>query len=466
MAIFKLHCLNPDNFDDKTDVKIFYYDNMKSILTDENGVDVIEPLPKPDKKTNYKTVKSYLSDKDNPIGKSKNIKILKIQLGLSCNYECTYCSQRFVPHADETNPDDIEPWLEKLPTWFDGGPDGNGEGVKIEFWGGEPFVYWKTFKPLAERLWMMYPKIRMSVVTNATLLDEEKVEWLDLLGFGVGISHDGPGYHVRGLDPLDDPEKFHWIKTLYERLAPKGRISINAMMNNQNTSRAAIQDFFIKKFGYPVRIGEGGFIDPYDEGGVSACFQEPAEHIEFRNNALAEVRKSQLLGFSIVEKIDKFVDGLLYKRPAESLGQKCGMDSPGNISVDLRGNVLTCQNLSEVSISGNGESHKIGHVDDFNNIKLKTITQWSKREECPKCPVLHVCQGSCMFLHGDLWELGCDASFTDAIPWFAAGIEALTSYTPYYIEGPQREDRRDIFGLVNGIPEKKQKKFPIPVVSA
>jgi hypothetical protein len=71
-----------------------------------------------------------------------------------------------------------------------------------------------------------------------------------------------------------------------------------------------------------------------------------------------------------------------------------------------------------------------------------------------------------MFLHGNLWDLGCDASFTDAIPWFAAGIEALTGFTPYYIEGPQKENRRDIFGLVHGVPPKKQKPFPIPVVSA
>ena len=30
---------------------------------------------------------------------------------------------------------------------------------------------------------------------------------LDDMEFSVGISHDGPGQHVRGPDPLDDPEK-------------------------------------------------------------------------------------------------------------------------------------------------------------------------------------------------------------------------------------------------------------------
>ena len=72
-----------------------------------------------------------------------------------------------------------------------------------------------------------------------------------------------------------------------------------------------------------------------------------------------------------------------------------------------------------------------------------------------------------MFLEGDLWDAGCNNTFSDNIPFFAAAIETLTGYIPYYIEGPQREDRKDIFGLVNGIQIDKQKKpFPIPVVAA
>ncbi|MBM3409185.1 MAG: caspase family protein [Betaproteobacteria bacterium] len=32
--------------------------------------------------------------------------------------------------------------MDQLQGWFAGGTDGRGSGVKIEFWGGEPFVYW------------------------------------------------------------------------------------------------------------------------------------------------------------------------------------------------------------------------------------------------------------------------------------------------------------------------------------
>ena len=51
---------------------------------------------------------------ENPIGKSSNVKVLKIQLGLSCNYTCDYCSQRFVERPAETSKKDIESFINQL----------------------------------------------------------------------------------------------------------------------------------------------------------------------------------------------------------------------------------------------------------------------------------------------------------------------------------------------------------------
>ena len=126
------------------------------------------------------------------------------------------------------------------------------------------------------------------------------------------------------------------------------------------------------------------------------------------------------------------------------------------IAVDLKGNVLTCQNVSAVATSFNGESHKIGNVANFADIKLNTSSHWSTRSECPNCPVLQICQGSCMFLHNEMWDLACDNAFSDNIPFFLAGWEMLTGAVPYYIEGPQKADRQDILGIVQGVPKAKK----------
>ena len=191
----------------------FYYDNQNSIIYDKDMNKIVydESI-----KSEYTPV--FATSIVTPATKSNDIKVLKIQLGLSCNYECSYCNQRFVPHADETTKDDVQPFLDSMDSWI------KSDEFKVEFWGGEPFVYWKTLKPLAEGIKAKYPKATFGIVTNGTLLDKEKNEWLENLGFGVGISHDGPGYHIRGLDPFDNKEQLDMIQDLWQRLFPKGQI--------------------------------------------------------------------------------------------------------------------------------------------------------------------------------------------------------------------------------------------------
>jgi uncharacterized protein len=415
------------------------YDNATSALTWETGqpVAIVEP-------TSWGS--ATIVSPESP-GHKADIKVLKIALGLSCNYSCTYCSQRFVPHAADIAHKEVEPFLAKLPTWFDpSGTDGQGAGLKVEFWGGEPFVYWKTMKPLAERLRAMMPNATFVVITNGSLLDTEKNEWLDQLGFNVGLSHDGPGQGTRGPDPLDDPEKAAAIRDLYARLHPKKRMSFNTMMHRDNQSRAAVQQWFVSRFGQDVRIGEGSFIDPYDAGGLSSSLRDH-DHLAYRRQAFNELRNGAVANFHISHaKLRDFVGSIQKGRPATALGQKCGMDRSDNIAVTLRGEVVTCQNVSPVAKAPNGQAHKIGTVAKLDEVKLTTATHWSKRPECADCPVLQLCKGSCMFLEGELWERGCDNSFSDNVPFFAAAIEYLTGAMPVHIEGPQRSDRKWLFG--------------------
>lgn len=414
----------------------FIYDNMTSELLHEDGRPVVNAMPQ-------RFSPAAPTSKDAPLYGKSNLRIVKIQLGLSCNYSCSYCSQRFVPHATETNPRDVERFMEQMAKWFS--PKEGGKGCKVQYWGGEPFVYWKTLKPLAEAIRERYPNIKMGIVSNGSLLDTEKNEWLDRMGFSVGISHDGPGQHVRGPDPFADPEKLAAILDLYKRLGRK-RMSINSMMHKSNPSRAAINQHMVEIFGKDVRIGEGGFIDSYDEGGLDSAMPNDEWGRRFARAALDEIRTGQTLNMMVCHnKIQDFVNSIKHSRPGFALGQKCGMDRRDTVSVDLRGNVLTCQNLSAESTAPNGQPHKIGHVSDIASVKLDTSTHWSRRPNCQKCPMLQLCQGSCMFLEGERWEASCRSSYFDSVPFFAAGIEFLTGYVPFSIQGDMPEGRKTLF---------------------
>jgi len=407
--------------------RTFYYDNMTSILTDEGGRRVVASGAGGNHTC---TVSAPQTSIDTPSGKSAAIRVLKVQLGLSCNYACEYCSQRFVPHADNGVPSDVDKFVRNLDRWMTTVPQ------RIEFWGGEPFVYWKTLKPLAEAMRRKYPETPFYITTNGSLLDAEINQWLVDLNFDVAVSHDGPGQHVRGPDPLDDPGQRRHILDLFRLLGPRGKISFNAMMNRQNTDRAKVQEFFREALGHgQFSIGEGGFIDPYDDGGEANSLQTHEEALAFRTLALKHIRSGRVNRFMVVaSRIGEWMNAISSGRPAGALGQKCGMDRSDTIAVDLKGNVLTCQNVSTVSKAPNGQSHHIGHVSRLDKVKLNTATHWAKRANCSACPVVQVCKGSCMFLEGPLWEKACDNAYNDHLPFFAAAIERMTGYLPYEIE--------------------------------
>jgi uncharacterized protein len=453
--------------DKEGDRKIFFYDNEKNILTTETG----EVFEYPDAKPQEGLTPYIPFNKDLPLKKSRSLKTVKIQLGLSCNYTCDYCSQKFVERPKETNPKDIEDFM----TMFNNLEFDPKIGLRVELWGGEPLVYWKTLKPLAEAIadkfsdWPTPPQF--SMITNGSLLTEEICAWLYSMGFSVSISHDGPGQAVRGPDPFDDPVKKETILNFYEIMKPHNRISFNAMMNSKNTSRKAIYDWFVELTGDPyVPLGEGAFVDAYDEDGLESSLNTKKEHFDYRLQSFADIFMTHgQIGFQgILQKIDDFTETVLSHKEATYLGQKCGMDDEHTVAFDLRGNVVTCQNVSALEIGKNGESHLGGSITDIENVEIKTATHWSNRLECPKCPVLHICKGACMFLDGEYWTKSCDNAFSDAIPLFVLSLEKITEgYKVYYINNSELPpERKDIFGWnLKHEDDPKKKIIPIKVVA-
>lgn len=432
----------------------YVYDNETSEVFNKDGK-LVNIKPTSFKK--YSGVAKAVSE-STPLGKTNVIKTLKIQLGLSCNYSCEYCSQRFVPNIDHSNLKYMNIFLKNLDKWLTFPPE------KIEFWGGEPLVYWKILKPLAEELRSRYPKTNFLMITNGSLITEEMIDWFYDLGFSLAVSHDGPGQNVRGPDPFDDPAQRKVLFRLFNKFLPEGRISINSMIHRENMDRVKIQKFFEDLFNLNNQdnfsIGEGGFIDVYDEGGKKNVPQSIEEHVAHRKTTILAIRSGSIDRFSIArDRIGEWLDSWGNYRPTDVLGQKCGMDKENTIAVDLQGNVLTCQNVTAVSKAPNGNSHKIGHVNMFDKIKLNTATHWKFREECSKCPVLQVCKGSCMFLQGEYFKLSCDAAYSDHVAFFAAAFEVATGAIPYKITAISDDyqlppDRIDVWGVINGVEPK------------
>lgn len=460
--LFEIHAERSES-----DKKVFLYDNETNILKDLDG-NVFKFQDIQEQPHQHEAV---VFSKDQPLTKSKHINVLKIQLGLGCNYTCDYCSQKFVERPESTTHKDIDSFLAKLDTL----EFSEQHGLKVEFWGGEPLVYWKTLKPLAEALrdrfdsWERKPQF--SMITNGSILTEEIIDWLMMMDFQVSISHDGPGQAVRGPDPFDDPKKKELILGFYRMMTRlKKGISFNSMLSKHNQSRKAIHDWFINMTGNPeIVLGEGTIVDAYDEDGITNSLQTKQDHFNFRRTTFKEIYENDgYIGFqSIIEKIDGFTRSVLAQSNSKYLGQKCGMDIQNVLAVDMNGNVITCQNVSAVETSKNGQPHLAGNLDDYENVSITTSTHWSNRAECPSCPVLHLCKGACMFLDNKFWEISCSNAYSDNVTLFAASIYKMTGYIPYLIKNDKLPlERQDIFGTVFQHEEKPvQRVIPIKVVS-
>jgi uncharacterized protein len=126
---------------------------------------------------------------------------------------------------------------------------------------------------------------------------------------------------------------------------------------------------------------------------------------------------------------------------------------------------MTCQNVSSLEISKNGESHHGGTLDSYSDVSLTSVTHWSYRKECPECPVLHICKGACMFLDEKFWDISCANAYSDNVALFAAAFTVITNgYIPTLIKNDNLPlERQDIFGTIFNHPEEEKSKKIIPI---
>lgn len=393
------------------------YDPHTSELTWEDGRSVFAP----EDSLNWGQPVFAVSP-ETPGRKIRSPNRLKIQLGLGCNYSCSYCLQGAEIHkASATSTRDAEIFLKTLDTWLEGEPS------RIEFWGGEPFLYWKKLEILVPALRKRFPKASFGTVTNGTLLTREIIDKLVEWDFSMGMSHDGPAQHVRGPDPFDDPEQKVIIDYAVERLGSRNKMSFNAVLSTASYDPDAVINWFKQR--YPtMTVTFEGVVHDY-EGAVNSRFTKDQLNKLMQNVTLQVIQGTALRSASVNQRFIDFENSLKQKRPSSVLTQKCGMDRPDAIAVDLLGNVMTCQN-----VGGQGE-HKIGHVRSMEKVALTTSTHWSHKEECKSCPVLQLCKGSCMYLEGDQWAASCNAEFHYNLGILAGALYHITGLILRKIDG-------------------------------
>lgn len=404
--------------DQDGNVSSYSYDTYKNIITDENGNLLVAQEP-----NKHQCLITPISP-EFPGKKGNKISTLKIQLGLKCNFSCSYCLQSAeIADSTMTSNADTSKFLEDLDQWLTSAPR------KIEFWGGEPFVYWSKLKILIPELRTRYPNAEFLIITNGSLLDDEKVDFIDKNNINIGISHDGPQQKFRGPDPFRDEKVMKAIQRLVS-LRP-GRVSFNVVLHAKNYDLNAIYHWFNERFPNPTMSLEGvvAIYDDYTLKSIGNFNRQ--EYAELADNIFRELVTHRRYG-TLNRKLDYFFDALKRQTHIGTLTQKCGMDREDMIAVDLLGNVMTCQN------TGSKGNHKIGSVYEYDKIELDTSTHFSFREECMHCPVVQLCKGSCMYLYDDHFTQTCWNEYFYNLGILKAALFILTGKMLVNIEGDIR----------------------------
>lgn len=393
------------------------YDTDPSLLLDETGERVslnrfaypyVDGVP-------GDNGQSAFSPSQPVIGKTQP-RILKIQLGLGCNYACSYCSQGGQKPILTSNKD-AQQFIDQLDSWLHQHP------AKIEFWGGEPILYWQKIEALVPALKARFPDAALSIVTNGSLLTAGKAAWLHRMGFTVAVSHDGPGQSLRGEDPFNDPAWVAMIRDVFKLFG--NRITFNTVITPLNFDLVQTFLWFEERMGFEVNVNIEDIVTDYG-GAQWTDDQLQAMYQSIKANTASGLSLAfPRLRWSAMQLMESLAIG----KVLAGSHQVCGMDRRDQLAVDLHGNVLTCQN------AGADSGHLIGHVNDLGSVSLNTSQSFANRPDCNNCPVVHLCYGSCMFLDGKDFASSCKASYWYNRAILEGVITLLTGQTVCSISG-------------------------------
>lgn len=382
---FKLECINW-----KTNkLEIWTYDNIDNIVSSNYG----EGVNKLSKPRNSHIVPFTSKNNNNKL--SKQPRQLKISLGTNCNFNCSYCFQKGIredKRSYSARKKDILPFVQKL-TELQINPR------QIKFWGGEPLVYWKVLKTLIKELRRYYPTTRMDFITNGSLLDSDKVDFLVENQVMVMISHDGYSNSDRSKDILEEK------KDLIEQLYRNHLLLFIPCIHKGNCNTTRINEFFKQRYPFQKKINTLNNVarceDSNDPNQILSVKMTKKEYndLEVSNFFLSLGQDNNVAGIG-----KQFEKRLLNQFDNYNIIGECDT-AVGNIwTVNLRGDIFICHNRVD-------SEHCIGSLNDFDNVKIRNLYHWTERPNCKNCPFLSMCQAGCAGNKPKAHSLSCSNKY-------------------------------------------------------
>lgn len=342
---------------------------------------------------------------------------------LRCNHRCIYC------HAGATGMSDRSTDMteETARTVVDRIFASPGQALTIEFQGGEPLANWPAVKFIveyaAEKNKTAKKSLWLNLVTNLSLLDEEKLQWL--LGRGVNFctSIDGPAdVHDRNRpwsSGASHAEAVKWFKRINEKTKRKA-FRIDALLtvtrNSLPHARRIVDE-------YEAIGARGIFIRPLNPYGMATATwgkigYTAEEFLRFYAEALDRVlelnRKRGTARPFFEQSARIYLAKIMTDRDPNFLDLRspCGAGI-GQLAYNWDGSVFTCDEGRMLSRMGD-DSFRIGHAAEGSYAEtvghptvraLAVASTLDNQPVCAECaykPYCGICPVQCYKEQGDI----------------------------------------------------------------
>ena len=333
---------------------------------------------------------------------------VSVILGMACNFACLYCYEGSLKGAVAMNDDVAEQLVDLLVARFRAGKK---KRLILDLYGGEPLLYTRRIRTLAERLKhvieIMGGRFEFTLVTNGSLLTRAVVEELVPLGLvSVKVTVDGTAdNHDRFRSFKDGRES--WAVIVDNLLACRGLCAITLSGNytadnyqvfpdllDTLAERGFAPDDFSSVQFYPVMQVSDQFANPEFTGGCCSN-DEPWVH-----------STSLILRQEILQR------GYNFPKLSPS---PCMVDLDDAFTVDHDGTIYKCVTLIGHPDLACGD---IWHGMAAGWQQTWSLDHWQDEASCRDCEYLPLCFGGCRAVsyqrNGNMAQVDCQRALFDA----------------------------------------------------
>ncbi len=319
---------------------------------------------------------------------------LVLNVNTGCNLSCTYCYKEDLARPADGERLDFETARKSVELLFENAVD--RERVSLVFFGGEPLTNLRLIRPVVAyaeaRAAELGKRVDFSITTNATLLTETVVDYLDAHRFGITVSMDGPrAIHDRHRKTVGGGGTYDLVADRVRMLLARYRsrpIGARVTLTRGSTDVVGIHRHLRGELGFfevgfaPATAGDDARFNllPEELGTVFAGMKE------LGCAYLAAALRDQNSGFGNLHQL------MTDLAQGTSKALPCGAGI-GMLAVDHRGELNLCHRFTGSSLPTFGDVDRGIDRDRLNDF----LAQASDRSGrvCETCRIRNLCAGGC-----------------------------------------------------------------------